>query len=212
MDCFGLSNPSYPTAGQLYLWNNPNGGGHASSEIGDFETLVDLPYQGLPGLTQLSIVDGSNYFQHQEETIQEQVPLDLCLTFDLQAAKSSNVETSFYQKKPPRVINELPFQTKNESQNMQSRPPGLFFGTLSGDLCDSPLSSLNSSFPTSPELRSFSRPIGQTSSYSETSFDWTVSNQNGVYASTPPQWQVSQILHWQQSLQLTGLILRPKLS
>ena len=163
MDCSGLSNPSYSNAGQLYLWNNPNGGGHVSSEIGDFETLVDLPYQGLPSLIQPSIVDGSDYFQHPDET-------------------------SFYENTPLGVMNEFPFQIGNESQNMQSKAPGHIFGTWSGDLCDSPLSSSNGSFPTSPELHSFPQPIGQTSGYSETSFNRTVSNQNRVYTSIPPQW------------------------
>jgi hypothetical protein len=191
MDCFGLSDLSHPTAARLYLWDYLNSGGHVSSEIGDFETLVDLPYQGLPGLIRPGVVDGSNYFHHAEDITQEQDPLDLCLTFDLRAARSSNIETSFYRAPPPGVVDGLPVRTQDESQNMQLRTPGIFFGTWSGDLCDSPLSSSNGSFPTSPELHSFSQSISQTSGYSETSFDWTVSNQNRVYASTPPQWQVN---------------------
>ena len=191
MDRSKPSNPSTPshwTAGQLCSYNYMIGDGSISSEIGDSEPLADLLYQGLPGLIQPSIVGCSNCFQHIEESTQEQTPLGLRLTFGLQAATSGNVESSFAQKIPSQIIDGLPFQAKDRSWNIQLGEPGLSFGSRSGGLYDSPLSSSYSSFSTSPELNSFSRPISQTSGYSDTSFNGPASNQNWIYPPTPPQW------------------------
>ena len=188
MDRSNPSNPSHWTAGQLCSCNCMISDGHISSEIGDSEPLADLLYQDRPGLTQPSIAGCSNYFQHIGEFTQEQTPLGLRLTFGQQAATSSNVESSFAQKTPSWIISELPFQAKDKSWNIQSEEPGFFFCSRSGGLYDSPLSSSNSSFSTSPELNSFSQPISQTSDYSDISFNWPVSNQNWICPPTPPQW------------------------